>query len=483
MRFSVFISSVLIAASLSSSGQEISSYFDYKVFRVPGEGHLIETYFNIVGRSVAYVEVSDSTEQAEVELKVIVTKGQGIKDYRKEAIKGPEVTKGFRTDFISTQRFLLPKGTYELEVELKDLNRPESGTLSFSRSIDLEYNTTKAGFSDIELLAGFRKAEEGSVLAKSGLEMLPLMNNVFDIAFNELLFYCELYRMDKLINEGDAYLLRYYLEDADFEKIQKSTEVNKRKTAGKVHAELGLLDISQVPTGRYNLRIEARSREDELLASEELPIYRINPILEKNLTEEEINLTFVGRMNSKDSLKEYIYSLRPIAQEQDRMIIDHQVAEFTLIQCKSYLYAFWEDRNPLNPSEGWAEYKKKVEAVEEKFGTSNKRGYETDMGRIYLVYGVPNSVVNEANDPETYPYQIWHYYKAGKFNDKRFVFYDRELLQREYSLLHSDVPGEVRNPRWNIIINSRTNAMWNVDQNRSAGAGSDRLQQLYDSPR
>jgi hypothetical protein len=91
--------------------------------------------------------------------------------------------------------------------------------------------------------------------------------------------------------------------------------------------------------------------------------------------------------------------------------------------------------------------------------------------------------VDRSSDPQSYPYQIWHYYRAGKFSDKRFVFYDRELLQREYQLLHSDVPGEVRNPRWDMVLNSRNNAQWNQEQNSAGGSSSDRMQELFETPR
>ncbi len=473
----------LVLISVTLGAQNLTSYFDFKVFQIPGEGIMVETYFDFKGSSVEYMPLSDSTQQASVEIKIIVTKGLGIKDFRKESVKSPVAITGQQPDFMSIQRFLLPRGTYNIEVELKDENLPEQEAVAFTREISLDFKSDRMGFSDVELLAGYKKSSSDSEVSKAGLDMLPYMSNVYQTEFNELLFYIELYGMDDELKDGDAFLLKYFIEDADYEKIQDGTEINKRKKASKVVSEMGLLDISSLPTGHFNLRVEARNRENNLICFQETSIYRVNTNIKKELDDEQINLTFVGEMTDKDSLLEYIYSLRPISKDQERMIIDNQSQKFNLIQCKSFFYSFWEERNPIDPSQAWANYKKNLELVNDKYGTSNRKGYETDMGRIYLVYGAPNSLVNETNDPETYPYQIWHYYKAGKFNDKRFVFYDRELLQREYTLLHSDVPGELRNPRWNIIINSRNNAMWNADENSAGGNGSQRLQQLYDSPR
>ena len=31
--------------------------------------------------------------------------------------------------------------------------------------------------------------------------------------------------------------------------------------------------------------------------------------------------------------------------------------------------------------------------------------------------------MDQPHDSDGYPYQIWHYYRAGKYSDKRFIFY------------------------------------------------------------
>ena len=51
------------------------------------------------------------------------------------------------------------------------------------------------------------------------------------------------------------------------------------------------------------------------------------------------------------------------------------------------------------------------------------------MGRIFLYHGPPNTITDRPNEPSAYPYQIWHYYKIGKFNNKRFIFYKPDLGQ------------------------------------------------------
>ena len=467
---------------LSANSQSLTAYFDYKVFLVPEQGILLETYVDVLGSSVAFLPVNDSLNRAEVEMNLILSEGENVVDFKKEIVQSPLAFNEYTPDFMSMNRFLLPRGTYTLELTMKDLFK-EEGVVKTTRTIELDMDTKASSFSDIELIAGFRPAMENSTMAKSGYEFIPYMSNLYGDGFSEILFYVELYNMNRTLEEGEGFILRYLLEDANNEMIVAECEVIKRKKSSEVITELGKLDLSQVPSGLYNLRLEARNKENELITSKELRIIRENSAVVKTYTAEQIDLTFVGEINDKDSLKAYLDCLHPIARDYERTVIDHQLKDATLIQCKSFFYAFWEERDIVDPSSAWQAYKEQVKIAEEKFGTSNKRGYSTDMGRVFLKYGPPNSIVDRSSDPESYPYQIWHYYKAGKFNDKRFVFYDRELLRREYQLLHSDVPGEVRNPRWDMVLNSRNNAQWNQEQNSAGGSSSERMQELFETPR
>jgi GWxTD domain-containing protein len=471
----------LLLASFLVKGQNLTSYFDHKVFQVPDQGILLETYVDIMGPSSVFLPLTDSTSQASIEVEMIIKEGSKVMDSSREIVLSPVAILGYAPNFMYINRFLLPKGTYTLELTMRDLNS-DLPAISSVRALDLDRAAKDCRFSDIELVAGFRQADTDSRLAKSGLEFIPFMSNFYDRSFSEIIFYVELYNIDRELASEEPFLFKYAIVDANTEVPWSACEVFKRKKAAQVITELGRIDISSVPSGLYDLVVEARTKEDELITKERIRIIRESDVV-KEYTSEQIDLTFVGELNDKDSLIAFIECLTPIAGERERAIIDYQVKGFTLLECKSFFYSFWENRSIADPSGAWQEYRAKVNSAEEQFGTSNKRGYMTDMGRVFLKYGEPNSVANRANDPESYPYQIWHYYKAGKFNDKRFVFYDKELLQREYILLHSDVPGEVRNPRWDLIINSRNNAQWNIDQERAGGRSSDQMQELFEAPR
>ena len=85
----------------------------------------------------------------------------------------------------------------------------------------------------------------------------------------------------------------------------------------------------------------------------------------------------------------------------------------------------------------------------------NREGHETDMGWILLRYGRPNTIVQRHNGTQYYPYEIWHYHKAGQFNNRRFLFYTPQVVGECFELLHSDHPQELRNADWLDILKTR----------------------------
>lgn len=81
------------------------------------------------------------------------------------------------------------------------------------------------------------------------------------------------------------------------------------------------------------------------------------------------------------------------------------------------------------------EFYKRVETSDEQFGTQLMPGWQTDRGRIYILYGKPDRIENhvsnfrsgqEANSP---PYEIW-YYTSLKL---RLIFVD-EFRNGDYRL-------------------------------------------------
>jgi GWxTD domain-containing protein len=83
---------------------------------------------------------------------------------------------------------------------------------------------------------------------------------------------------------------------------------------------------------------------------------------------------------------------------------------------------FWKRRDPTPATEEnelLSEYYVRVEYANEQFST-HRKGWETDRGRIYILYGEPTQIERHPFDAESRPYEIWYYHNLNK----RFVFVD-----------------------------------------------------------
>ncbi len=83
-----------------------------------------------------------------------------------------------------------------------------------------------------------------------------------------------------------------------------------------------------------------------------------------------------------------------------------------------------------------------------------------------MQYGSPNLRNAVASEPSAYPYEIWQYdvlvdkkqVTADNYNrqtNRRFVFYNPDLVSNKYRLLHSDANGELFNSRWQMDLHKR----------------------------
>jgi len=83
---------------------------------------------------------------------------------------------------------------------------------------------------------------------------------------------------------------------------------------------------------------------------------------------------------------------------------------------------FWRQRDPTpntEQNELMEEYYYRVEYSNENFST-NRDGWETDRGRIYILYGEPTDIERHPFEINSKPYEVWYY----DHMNRRFVFVD-----------------------------------------------------------
>jgi GWxTD domain-containing protein len=96
---------------------------------------------------------------------------------------------------------------------------------------------------------------------------------------------------------------------------------------------------------------------------------------------------------------------------------------------------FWKKRDPTPDTEEnelLEEYFRRVEYANEHFST-NRPGWETDRGRIYIIYGEPTDIERHPFEADSRPYEIWFYSQIAR----HFVFVDYTGFG-DYTLIGSE---------------------------------------------
>jgi GWxTD domain-containing protein len=201
----------------------------------------------------------------------------------------------------------------------------------------------------------------------------------------------------------------------------------------------------------------------EILSSQYYPFERSNDVIAEFNPEKMVLDPAFQSSVSDDSVAYYLASLIPIAKPAEIKNIISTLKSKNLEKCRKHIQAFWVQSAPQNSYDSWIRYKIQVQLVERLYRTNYQDGSETDRGRVYLKYGAPSSVITKETSPSEYPYEIWTYNKIGKFSNKRFIFYNPDLVNNAYRLLHSDMLGELKNPAWQQILAKRNTNNGDID--------------------
>lgn len=468
--------------------KRLRPYLSTTTYCVPGMTPFVENAIAFDCRTAVYKQFEPGKFKATVEITTVFRKGEET-TFSKVAVDSPVVTDTSHLDgaFIDQQRFPLSNGEYQMEISIEDLNSGDAlptGTIT----VEVNYPDNVPSVSDILLFDNSSKATKPSACTKSGMDFLPRVYPFYGQNDDKLNFYAELYNSDALYEEG-KFLVSYYIETRESSTRMQEYSYNKRFDVDKVNVLLNSIDISELPSGNYYLVIEMRDRSNTLICSNSCPFQRSNPNVTNDMDDlANVNIinTFVSEITDIDTLRLYIRYLEPICTEAERDYSVNLIRTQDVKTMQQFLLNFWTARSPMSPRQGFRDYLAAVKRVNMSFKTSSYPGYRTDRGYVFLKYGQPDKIVESPNEPGAYPYEIWHYYAVANQRNKRFVFMSKDSAANNYQLIHSDVVGEINNPRWQLEIYSRIYGVGydqGVDQTEYEKGWGSHAGDLYDNPR
>lgn len=311
-------------------------------------------------------------------------------------VKAYEETSAGDNSFVGQKSLFVPPGSYRMEVQLTDLNTSQS--LQQERRVIIpSFHTAGWAVSDLLLADSLSTtADHCFPLRRGGWGILPNAGGIFDDREPNLCLYYELYGLPLGGVVAEVYQIRDR-KGAILASDSLRTEVDKDPTC-RVHS----FSIRDLEPGRYQVEVRVQ----------------IASYGERKL-QREFQLRWKDVASSAEDYRTAVEQLRYIATPQELKRLKGAPPG----KRRELLRDFWRRRDPTpstSKNELEEEYYRRVGYSDAHFG-GMEGGWQSDRGRVYIIYGRPDEVERHPFETETASYQIWYYL------DKKltFIFVDR----------------------------------------------------------
>ncbi len=458
---------LLINGCFSAQNKNLKAYLDLKEFYHPSIGSYIEIQLQFSGISTHLKNIGDTALQSSLVVYMDIFTADSLVASDSYILNSPQflLRDSIVEDFFEIKRFALEEGDYTLNLELQDLGDSAENKINGSEKFTIESRNNIANFSDITIAEYAVPSSAAGIFQKSGYQIIPMLSNFFPTELSQMPIYFESYNTNKL-NNFKVNIKREIIDAKNNKALNDFTKIITYDTAS-IQPHLGVVDIELLETGSYILKLSMVDDSLSEICSTSISFERSNEITTSLVSTEIILDPAFQTSIPVDSVGFYLESLIPIARPAEVKSIINTLKTKDREKYRKHLQSFWVKTAKEDSYSAWIKYKTQVDFVEKVYGNNFQDGYETDRGRVYLQYGAPSTLINKETSPSEYPYEIWTYDKIGVFSNRRFVFYNPDLVNRTYRLLHSDMVGELKNTRWPQILSKRNTVNGNIDDPNS----------------
>lgn len=457
----------LCFVGLSQKKSNIKAFLDHKTFYSPEIGNYVEVHLQFIAYSINFKAIDSlnkSNLQGELAIQYLFKQNNELVKSDAYRLQSPIMRDSIIEDFYEVKRIPLKPGTYQLELNISDLNG-KGDAITALQEIVVEDWSNAIQISSIETAETIFESPSESEFSKSGYEIIPRISNYYAAQANNIPVYLELYAPKLANNQKTILGLKQTIKDQKtLTEIESFTRFSKVEYS-EIQPLIRLIDITKLHSGEYFLEYSLLDKENKEIAKKSYYFERFNDKEYEAVSTENIVLDpNFQKSITDDSLDYYISSLIPISKPAEIKNIIALLKTKDKELYRKYIQSYWTNStNGSNVYAKWLNYKTQVLMVEKLYSTNFTSGHETDRGRVYLQYGPPSSVTTRETSPSEYPYEIWRYDKIMNMSNKRFVFYNPDLVNNTYRLLHSDMRGELQNYRWQQQLSKRNSSNTNID--------------------
>jgi GWxTD domain-containing protein len=447
---------LLFVFYLSANAQSNFDFeFDYAQFGYDSTSNFVEFYYSFNQASLK-IEQQNSHNNLEGILKIFVrdsVKGDTI--INNQWMIKSEITDTSATSkqlLVGTLGFVIPKGSFVCEITGSDLHDAKNFRVIKEQFKIEPLLKNSLMISDIQLASKMVQGSENknSVFYKNTYEVIPIPNVVFGKSQPALFFYTEIYNLQSPSLKSSQIKMNQFLYNSKGKLIKEKSKLLSRNSSTRV--EVGSYILSNYPTDTYTLLIALIDSAGNLGISTAKKFFIYNPDIivadSFEVAATSVISSAFGSM-SEEELDDLFEKSRYIATNDE---IEKYKKLSTADGKKEFMFEFWKAKDSNTEStqnEYFRTYIQRVKICDERYKSMGKEGWQTDRGRVFLLYGDPTEIERYPNQLETRPYEIWQYteIEGGVY----FVFADLTGFS-DYQLVHSTKRGELRDDNWSRRI-------------------------------
>ena len=457
-RYLLILIFVLGIAGNSFSQKPLHLDVDYDLFKAKPTESFLEIHYALYPQEWSYVTNSAGDTVATILMHLDVSREKKI--FYQKNWKVVNNLKNNSKNLSSKQeidllRLSLPPSLYSVNLLAVDLNDTTRKQL---RHFDIhvpKFPSKKIASSSLELCRSIQSANGNSspLFVKNSLEVIPNPSLLYGDGNPNIYFYVELYNLLKGVPQS-KYLVNYFVTDysGNVSKLVPPRKMKKAK-AYNSSVEIGQVNVSNLPSGSYWFFLTISDTSDKALLVVKKKFFTFNPDVDKLVKHNakmmaQLNQTVFNEMSESNVNDELNYISYLASREEKKMIKRLDSVETK----RKFLSEFWakRDPSPATPfNEKRAEFLKRVKYANKEFSALGLKGWKTDFGRVYILYGPPDDIERSPNTDKGRAYQVWRYenLQGGVI----FVFIDMTGYHR-YQLVHSTYRGEIQNYDWPDLL-------------------------------
>ena len=444
------LSALVIGAQLppllkSQQSGEFKFYYDFNRFRSADSLTYVELNVGLQRDVLSYTQrddkfVGEYLVEAEIHQNdslVAVKRWKNVDtlDSLEQVSDGPRL--------FSQNHLLVQTGTYDFTVRVSD---PNSGkTLAYVSPLRAEaWLTDQLSISDIQLASSIERDDSSGQLSKNGYRIMPNPSRLYGLELPLLYSYVEIYNLEPGTDEkGSNYEVRYKILD-EHDQVVKATAPKIRKKPGSSAVDVNRMSVVTLRSGSYAFVVQIEDLENRRQTErrKQFFVYR-----EGDFTRGRgVGQDLYADMTEKQLDQEFEYAGYIIPRSQQKIY-----RQASMEGKQQFLREFWMDADSLygysRDGKSFREsYLERVEYANEALRGRFREGWDTDRGRVVLLYGRPDDIKRGVYGFGRNDHEVWHYWNLDG-SPAEFIFVDKRGLG-ELELVHATARGEMSDPGW-----------------------------------